>query len=911
MHNLLADEGAWQRAFDAVPDLIFVLDNEYRIVRANRAAAERLGCPIERLVGQLCYTVLHGTDRPPDFCPHSALLRDGQARTVEVYEPRAEGHFAISVTRVTDEWDKTIGVVHVARDVTELKRIEAELRSTQEQIEQRHALAVATMLDGLWEWDLATDHVLYSDRYLELLGYQREDVSGKIDFLKGVLHPEDAPAFWGTVERSLAENVPHRVEFRLRTKAGKYRWFLSRGQAQWDAAGKPAWMAGVIQDITPRKRAEEAREERGRFEALLADISARFVGVAHDRLDPEISQALEQVRDLFDIDRLAFLAYRDESAFLVHPSYLVCGPGVEPMPPHQDARVLFPWVYEALRSGESLALRYEDLPPEATADRAAFEQYAVRFAAAIPVLIDGTPEYVLGLTICRQPWLWRADLLVRLRLLGEIFAGALARRTAERQLFEAELKYRMLADFSNDWEYWQDADGSFRYMSPSCERITGYPRQEFLDRPSLLWDVVVPEDKPSVDQHRQESCGQPGLHCLEFRIRRRDGRIVWLGHVCRPVVDEQGRFLGIRASNHDVTDRKLAQESLEAAYAEIAKLKDQLEKENQYLQNEIKHLLDFEEIVGRSEAIRITLHKVGLVAGTEATVLLLGETGTGKELLARAIHEHSPRGGRPLVKVNCAALPASLIESELFGHVQGAFTGALTDKVGRFEIANGGTLFLDEIGELDPELQAKLLRVLQDGEFERIGSSEPQRVDVRVIAATNRDLQRAMNDGTFRPDLYYRLSVFPIEVPPLRVRREDIPLLVWHFITGKQRRLGKTIKTVPPRVMDELVQYDWPGNIRELENVIERAMILSPGTTLVLSESLAAVRRHARPHGRAPRPEPSAASLAAIDRAHIVSVLDECDWKIKGEGNAAERLGLKPSTLRFRMKKLGIERPPR
>jgi transcriptional regulator with GAF, ATPase, and Fis domain len=292
------------------------------------------------------------------------------------------------------------------------------------------------------------------------------------------------------------------------------------------------------------------------------------------------------------------------------------------------------------------------------------------------------------------------------------------------------------------------------------------------------------------------------------------------------------------------------------------------------------------------------------VAATNANVLLFGETGTGKELFARAVHDRSTRKDRPLVRVNCAALPPNLIESELFGHVKGAFTGATSERVGRFQLADQGTLFLDEIGELDPELQAKLLRVLQEGEFERIGSSETMKVDVRVIAATNRDLRKAMDEKAFRSDLYYRLAVFPIEVPPLRLRRDDIPLLVWHVIAKRQGRLDKTVDAVPKSVMDAFVEYDWPGNVRELENVIERAMILSPGSTLRLPESLAMLS------GGGSHETPSS-NLLAVDRAHIISVLEDCGWKIKGNDNAAERLGLKPSTLRYRMKKLGIRRPGR
>ncbi len=278
--------------------------------------------------------------------------------------------------------------------------------------------------------------------------------------------------------------------------------------------------------------------------------------------------------------------------------------------------------------------------------------------------------------------------------------------------------------------------------------------------------------------------------------------------------------------------------------------------------------MGFDEIVGESEPLRSALTQIEHVATTGASVLLLGETGTGKELLARAIHQRSPRQHRPLVKVNLAALPSSLIESELFGHVKGAFTGAVANKIGRFQLADGGTLFLDEIGELDPELQTKLLRVLQEGEFERIGSPETCKVDVRIVAATNRDLRHAMETNRFRPDLYYRLAVFPIEVPPLRLRRDDIPLLVWHFITKKQGRLGKTIDSVPANVMQTLIEYDWPGNIRELENVIERAMILTTGKTLSLPEPL-------KNAPRLPRIDQTT-SREKIDRAQILATLEAC-----------------------------------
>ncbi len=365
--------------------------------------------------------------------------------------------------------------------------------------------------------------------------------------------------------------------------------------------------------------------------------------------------------------------------------------------------------------------------------------------------------------------------------------------------------------------------------------------------------------------------------------------------------DDVRRLRLVAETIPNAMERARVEQELRSALAEIERLTEQLKAENAYLQEEISRAMGFDEIVGDSPALRRTLTQVDHVAKTDASVLLLGETGTGKELLARAIHEHSDRKHHPLVRVNLAALPSSLIESELFGHVKGAFTGAIADKTGRFQLADGGTLFLDEIGELDPELQTKLLRVLQEGEFERIGASQTIRVDVRIVAATNRDLQQAVTRGAFRPDLFYRLAVFPMEVPPLRQRREDIPLLTWHFIGKKQGRLAKKIESVPAGVMQALSDYDWPGNVRELENVIERAMILSSGTVLNLHETL----RASTPFADRLPVRPSIQD----QREKIVAALEESRWKIKGDGNAAERLGLKPSTLRYRMKRLDIKRP--
>ena len=330
---------------------------------------------------------------------------------------------------------------------------------------------------------------------------------------------------------------------------------------------------------------------------------------------------------------------------------------------------------------------------------------------------------------------------------------------------------------------------------------------------------------------------------------------------------------------------------------QIKELRQRLEKENIYLREEVKLLVEHTEIVGQSVAMKKVLTQAEQVAQTDSTVLLLGETGTGKELLARAIHKMSARKDRPLVTVNCASLPPTLIESELFGREKGAYTGAMTRLIGRFEIADGSTLFLDEIGELPLDLQSKLLRVLEEGRFERLGSTKPLHVNVRIIAATNRDIEQEVKDGKFRRDLFYRLNVFPIVIPPLRERPEDIPLLVRAVVKEFQKRMGKEIESIPKKTMQALQSYSWPGNVRELRNLIEHAMILSTGKTLEVHVPK-----------RASSETDATGNLNDMERMHMVTVLEKTGWRIAGQGGAAEVLGLKRTTLLSKMKKLGIKR---
>ena len=375
-----------------------------------------------------------------------------------------------------------------------------------------------------------------------------------------------------------------------------------------------------------------------------------------------------------------------------------------------------------------------------------------------------------------------------------------------------------------------------------------------------------------------------------LELRRKDnGQPIWIQWWSKP--DASGQFT--RTMFLDITDRILLEQE-----------KAKLQAQNLYLQDEIKLTNNFEEIVSRSKKFHKILQQIEQVASTDATFLILGESGTGKELLARAVHNISKRSKRPLIKINCATLPANLIESELFGHERGAFTGAMERKIGRFELADGGTIFLDEIGELPVELQAKLLRVLQEGEFERLGNPKTMKVNVRVIAATNRNLEEAIAKKEFREDLFYRLNVFQIVSPPLRSRKEDIPLLVKHFVRKYESKMGREIKNIPDKVIDALMLYDWPGNIRELENLIERALIVTSGPTLAYGNWLPAVKTATGKDGKN-----TLLTMDEAEKQHIISVLNTTNWKVSGEKGAANLLGLKATTLESRMKKLEIKRP--
>jgi len=465
---------------------------------------------------------------------------------------------------------------------------------------------------------------------------------------------------------------------------------------------------------------------------------------------------------------------------------------------------------------------------------------------------------------------------------------------SEKKIFD-----EILDNLPGTFYIWDDRPQLIRW-NKKHEEITEYSGDDYVNM--LPTDFFGEEEHQTIEAAVEKTFTGADVTIEATLVSKSGKRIPHIYSAVRTMMGDKPVLMGFGI---DISKQKQAELQLRNALSELGVLKTKLEAECAYLGEEIKQIHDYSNIIGESEMLKYVLYSMEKIAPTDSTVLVLGESGTGKELIARAIHHNSRRKQSPFIKVDCAALPVNLIESELFGHEKGAFTGATDKRIGKFELADGATIFLDEIGELPLELQKKLLRVLQDGEYERLGSAKVMHTDVRVIAATNRNLEEDVNRGQFREDLWYRLNVLPLSIPPLRNRVDDIPLLVNWIIEKTQRRFGKDIQMVPNEVMAQIMAYSWPGNVRELENVIERAIIFSQDGILRLVSSLKEDTLTMDP----PPPNLPMKSLAEMEKEYILRALNQSYWNISGKGGAADLLGVNSSTLRGRMRKHGIHRP--
>ena len=689
----------------------------------------------------------------------------------------------------------------------------------------------------------------YVSEYAEkVLGYSPEEWIATPGFALQLVHPEDRDRVIREVEGVFATAEPRLIEFRWIAKNGNTVWAQAHVAPLVDDGGaNVVGVRGVTIDVTERLQAEkERRESEERF-----------------------SKSFRSNPQPMSITRLSDGLYLD-----VNESFLAMSGYTREEVMGRTALELGIWgtkerrdhfIQQLIKDGS--IVNYE-------------AKFYVKDGSA-RVLLSSAERLQLGGQDC---------LLVASSDITE-------RVAAQRALRDSEARFRDMADTAPVMIWISSDEQKCTYVNNQWLDFTGRSIEEQL---GFGWaESIHIEDRERSLKALISFFEERKPFELEYRLRRHDGEYRWIFDKGAPRYSSDGSFLGYIGTCIDITERIQSEVDLRKAHQELASLTNQLEAENIYLQEELQLDKTSGEIVGQSDALKYVLFKIAQVAPTDTTVLITGETGTGKELVARAVHAASSRKDRPLIKVNCGALAPTLIESELFGHEKGAFTGAAARKLGRFELANGGTIFLDEIGDLPTELQVKLLRVIQENEFERLGGTKTIKADVRIIAATNRNLKFEVEHGRFREDLWYRLNVYPITVPPLRQRKEDIPLLVEHFVNSYAKKFGKTITSVSPRALQRLQSHSWPGNVRELANSIERAVIHAKGHVLTF------VDRFEEP---IEEPAFSVKTLEEVEREYILRTLESTGWRIEGTNGAANILGLNPSTLRTRMAKLGIQR---
>jgi len=832
---------------ESIGDAFYSLDTDFRFTYVNRKTEEVWATRRQELIGR---NFLEVFPQAIGTYSHQECLRaidEGTPINFEAVSPILNRWLDTSV------YPTPTGLSVYFRDVTERKQAAEALRESESRLRRaQEAARVAT-----WELDIPTGEVVWSEMIWQFLGLEPGDGKATIERFGEFIHPDDRELAWRNMNRAIEHDGDLNDEFRIVRTNGEVLWLAAKARVIRSANGRAQRMIGVNIDITDQHRALDE----------LRDSEERFAKAFRANPQPMSLTSLASGKYL-DVNEsfLQMSGYRRDE--VIGKTSLELNIWGSP-----EAREEF---VKDVKERGSLVNREAKFYTRDGSER-------TLLSSAERLEIDG-----------------KQCLLVASSDITE-------RMLAQRALLESEARFRNMADTAPVMIWIADVNKNATYFNQQWLEFTGRRlEQEIgsgwtagihpldLDGSMKLFDAAFDSREP---------------FRMEYRLHRADGTYRWVIDSGTPRFSSTGEFLGYIGSSVDITDRKeseaalvFAHEALENAYGEVNQLKAQLQEQNIYLQEEIKLQQNFGEIVGASDALKYVLFKIEQVAPTDSTVLITGETGTGKELVARAIHTASTRRDRPMVKVNCAALSPSLIESELFGHEKGSFTGALARKIGRFELADGATLFLDEIGELPLELQVKLLRVIQEGEFERLGSSKTVKADVRIIAATNRNLKEQVNKGLFREDLWYRLNVFPITVPPLRQRRDDIPMLIDHFANTFSRKLGKEINSVAPATINALRNYAWPGNVRELANVIERAVINTHGPVLRVREQL----QTANGDGGQTT---VASTLEEVERDYIIRVLEDRGWRIEGPQGAAHVLGMNPSTLRTRMGKLGISKP--
>jgi formate hydrogenlyase transcriptional activator len=814
----------------------------------NQQCLEFVGLSFEEMSGWGWTKTIHPDDIEGVLAMWRGAVATGEPFVHEARVRRGDGEYRWMLNRnvaLVDDQGEIVRWFGSSTDIDDQKRVEAALRQTTDELRRSEFyLAEGQRLAHVGSWSITADgkREYWTAEHFNIVGCDpARGVPPIPEFLNNIVHPDDRDRIKRKIERMVANGEGGDEKFRILHPQRGIRIVRSVGIPVFED-GVLKRFAGTIMDITEE---DILAQELKRSQGYLAEAQ---------RLSHTGSFGwVVSTEELFWSDE-TFRIFEYDAA--VKPTVELVLERVHP----EDKAFVRQVIDRATQNGNDFDVEYRLLMP------------------------DKRIKYVHVITHRR-----RHD-SVNLEFIGAV-RDVTAAKIAQQKLKQDEAELRQMIDFVPEHVLVMDANGRRLYENQAMREYFGtslenIPAKEFYNK------FVHPDDVASgvlQERERAVSRGEPWEG--ELRLRRKDGEYRWFLIRSNPLRDPEGKVIRRYATATDIEDRKRAEE--------------RVQKENVALREEIDKASMFEEIVGSSTALKEVLSRVSQVAPTDATVLLTGETGTGKELIARAIHKKSRRSGKAFVSVNCAAIPPALIGSELFGHEKGAFTGALQRRLGRFELAEGGTIFLDEIGEIPPETQTALLRVLQEREFERVGGMKTIRTDVRVIAATNRDLKAAMMSGTFRSDLYYRLGVFPIEIRPLRERKKDILLLVEYFVDRYASKMGKKIRSIEPRSLALLESYLWPGNIRELQNVIERAVIVSENEVLAMDE-----RWLPRESARAAEPVTGKLSKMTPDeeKTIIEGVLAETRGRVSGASGAAGKLGIPSTTLESRIRSLKINK---
>jgi PAS domain S-box-containing protein len=833
---------------NTVPAHVWRTSPEGQVDFVNDRWLQFTGLASDKAFGSKWEAVVHPDDRTRVVADWHTALKNGRAMESEARVRRADGEYCWWFTRnvpLRDETGKLVKWYGTAIDIEDRKRAEQALRKSEERwrsVFENSAIGVAlTDLNGRF---LATNHV-----YQTIVGYTEQELGARC-FLD-VTHEDYREANWALITELLeGKRQQFQIEKKYLRKDGSSIWVSDNVSLVPGTERVPRFIMALSEDITQRKRAEEALQ---RSEGYLAEA-----------------------QKLTHTGSWATQIPQTETVYWSKEMYQIFGrePDSTPLSSREVAQRMHP----------EDAPYHKRVVDKAIRDRADFEN---DFRLLLP---NGPAKYihVVGHPVVNASG-DVTELVGTAMDVTEQHESRAALQTAFEQIKAEETELRRMTDAIATYIYVLRPDGTVLSANQTVLDYLGLTLED-VQREDIHARIFHPEDMERLLEERHEALARGKPFEIEQRELGKDGKYRWFLVRYNPLRDDQGHIIRWYLTGTDIDDRKQAEE--------------RMRDENLALREQIDQAFMFEEIVGASPALQTVLSSIVKVAPTDSTVLITGETGTGKELIARAIHKHSQRSGQAFISVNCASIPSSLIASELFGHEKGAFTGAVQRRQGRFELAHSGTIFLDEVGDLPAETQIALLRVLQERQFERVGGNRILTTDVRVISATNRDLTAAIAAGTFRSDLFYRLNVFPIEVPPLRKRKEDIPILVEYFVKRYAEKAGKQIRKIDGNTLELCQSYPWPGNIRELQNIVERSVILSSGDTFWIEKAWLASPEPARQELPGPLPD----TLQNQEREIIETALAECKGKVAGPEGAAAKLGIPRSTLDSKIKQLKIKK---